>query len=84
MLSGVSFVTFKFNLSKMFFFLSVHIVIATPGRILDLMNKKVAKMDRCSMLVMDEVRIFFFEFFFSVFFSYVHLKKYCSMQFYTR
>eukprot|EP00112_Aurelia_sp_Birch-Aquarium-sp1_P015335 Seg339.8 transcript_id=Seg339.8/GoldUCD/mRNA.D3Y31 product="putative ATP-dependent RNA helicase DDX6" protein_id=Seg339.8/GoldUCD/D3Y31 len=33
---------------------TVHVVIATPGRILDLINKKVAKVDRCSMLVMDE------------------------------
>jgi superfamily II DNA/RNA helicase len=32
----------------------VHIVIATPGRILDLMEKKVAKMDHCKMLVLDE------------------------------
>lgn len=33
---------------------TVHIVIATPGRILDLMEKKVAKMDQCKMLVLDE------------------------------
>jgi ATP-dependent RNA helicase DDX6/DHH1 len=32
----------------------VHVVIATPGRILDLMNKGIAKVDKCSMLVMDE------------------------------
>lgn len=32
----------------------VHIIIATPGRILDLMRKGVAKMDCCQMLVMDE------------------------------
>lgn len=32
----------------------VHVVIATPGRILDLMEKKVAKMDKCKILVMDE------------------------------
>jgi ATP-dependent RNA helicase DDX6/DHH1 len=32
----------------------VHLVIATPGRILDLMDKGVAKMDHCKMLVLDE------------------------------
>ncbi|KAL9963645.1 hypothetical protein ACROYT_G027171 [Oculina patagonica] len=32
----------------------VHIIIASPGRILDLMRKGVAKMDHCQMLVMDE------------------------------
>lgn len=35
----------------------VHAVIATPGRILDLMEKKVAIMDKCRMLVLDEVPI---------------------------
>ena len=33
---------------------SVHIIIATPGRILDLMDKKVAKVDKCKILVLDE------------------------------
>lgn len=33
---------------------TVHIVIATPGRILDLMDKKVAKMEKCKTLVLDE------------------------------
>lgn len=33
---------------------NVHVIIATPGRILDLMEKKVAKMDKCKILVMDE------------------------------
>ncbi|KAG7157712.1 ATP-dependent RNA helicase me31b-like, partial [Homarus americanus] len=33
---------------------TVHAVIATPGRILDLMEKKVAIMDKCKMLVLDE------------------------------
>lgn len=33
---------------------TVHIVIATPGRILDLMDKKVAKMEKCKALVLDE------------------------------
>jgi ATP-dependent RNA helicase DDX6/DHH1 len=32
----------------------VHILVATPGRVLDLANKGVAKLDNCSMLVMDE------------------------------
>ncbi|XP_014666986.1 PREDICTED: ATP-dependent RNA helicase cgh-1-like [Priapulus caudatus] len=32
----------------------VHAVIATPGRILDLMNKGVAKMHKCNILVLDE------------------------------
>lgn len=32
----------------------VHIVIATPGRILDLMEKDVAKMSSCKILVLDE------------------------------
>ncbi|XP_013782813.1 putative ATP-dependent RNA helicase me31b [Limulus polyphemus] len=32
----------------------VHIVIATPGRILDLMEKNVAQMDKCNMLILDE------------------------------
>ncbi|XP_054715432.1 ATP-dependent RNA helicase me31b-like isoform X2 [Uloborus diversus] len=33
---------------------NVHIIIATPGRILDLMEKNVAKMDRCNVLILDE------------------------------
>ncbi|XP_076030239.1 ATP-dependent RNA helicase me31b isoform X1 [Oratosquilla oratoria] len=33
---------------------TVHAVIATPGRILDLMEKKVAVMEKCKMLVLDE------------------------------
>lgn len=32
----------------------VHIIIATPGRILDLMDKNVANMDNCRILVLDE------------------------------
>lgn len=49
-------------LVKLFFFFScfaspaVHVVIATPGRILDLIKKGVAKVDKTQMLVMDEVR----------------------------
>lgn len=33
---------------------TVHIVVATPGRVLDLTNKGVCKLDKCSILVMDE------------------------------
>jgi len=33
---------------------TVHVVVATPGRILDLMKKKIADMSKCEMLVMDE------------------------------
>lgn len=32
----------------------VQLIIATPGRILDLMDKQVAKMDQCKILVLDE------------------------------
>lgn len=41
---------------------AVHVVIATPGRILDLIKKGVAKVDKTQMMVMDEVRfaLFFF------------------------
>lgn len=34
---------------------AVHVVIATPGRILDLMKKGVAKVDKVQIMVMDEV-----------------------------
>jgi ATP-dependent RNA helicase DDX6/DHH1 len=33
---------------------NVHLVVATPGRILDLMEKKVAKVDKCKVLCLDE------------------------------
>lgn len=33
---------------------TIHIVVATPGRILDLANKGVAKLSTCRILVMDE------------------------------
>lgn len=33
---------------------SVQVIIATPGRILDLMDKNVANMDHCKTLVLDE------------------------------
>lgn len=32
----------------------VHVVVGTPGRILDLMNKALIKTDACKMLVLDE------------------------------
>lgn len=34
----------------------VHVVIATPGRILDLIKKGVAKVNQVQMIVLDEVR----------------------------
>lgn len=36
----------------------VHLVVATPGRIWDLAQKEVAKLDQCKMLAMDEVTMF--------------------------
>jgi ATP-dependent RNA helicase DDX6/DHH1 len=33
---------------------TVHILVGTPGRILDLANKNVAKLSNCDMIVMDE------------------------------
>lgn len=36
----------------------VHVVIATPGRLLDLMKKGLAKADKVHMMVMDEVGLF--------------------------
>lgn len=32
----------------------VHVVIATPGRILDLISKDIAKVEKCNMIVLDE------------------------------
>ena len=32
----------------------VHIIIATPGRLLDLINKDIAKLDACRVIVLDE------------------------------
>jgi len=32
----------------------VHIVIATPGRLLDLVNKNIAKLDACRVIILDE------------------------------
>uniref|UniRef100_A0AC34QHV5 RNA helicase n=2 Tax=Panagrolaimus sp. JU765 TaxID=591449 RepID=A0AC34QHV5_9BILA len=33
---------------------AVHLIVATPGRILDLVEKNVAVMDKCKMMVLDE------------------------------
>uniref|UniRef100_A0A913HTW4 RNA helicase n=1 Tax=Strongyloides stercoralis TaxID=6248 RepID=A0A913HTW4_STRER len=33
---------------------TVHLVVATPGRILDLIEKKIAKVDKCNTIVLDE------------------------------
>lgn len=33
---------------------TVHLIVATPGRILDLMNKEIVNASKCAMLVLDE------------------------------
>jgi len=33
----------------------VHVIVATPGRILDLLNKNLIKTDDCKVLILDEV-----------------------------
>jgi hypothetical protein len=33
----------------------VHAIIATPGRILDLLNKNLVKIGKCGIMVLDEV-----------------------------
>jgi len=38
----------------MWFVALVHVIIATPGRILDLMEKKVTQVENCKILVLDE------------------------------
>lgn len=43
-----------------FMYFSVHVVIATPGRILDLIKKGVAKVNQVQMVVLDEVSALFF------------------------
>lgn len=35
----------------------VHLIIATPGRILDLLNKRLVKAEHCQKLVLDEVTL---------------------------
>lgn len=32
----------------------IHVIVATPGRILDLISKNIAKVDQCNMIVLDE------------------------------
>ena len=34
---------------------TVHVIVATPGRILDLASRGVAKLQNCNMVVLDEV-----------------------------
>lgn len=34
----------------------VHVIVATPGRILDLLEKRICNVSKCHMLVLDEVR----------------------------
>ena len=33
----------------------MHVIVATPGRIIDLMEKGIANVSKCHMLVLDEV-----------------------------
>ena len=35
-------------------YFQVHLVVATPGRILDLMEKRVANVEKCKLLCLDE------------------------------
>ena len=39
---------------------TVHILVGTPGRILDLASKGVANLTQCKTVIMDEVRFNFF------------------------
>lgn len=39
----------------LFIYVTVHVIIATPGRILDLIKKGVAKVNQVQMVVLDEV-----------------------------
>ncbi len=34
---------------------TVHVVVATPGRILDLANRGEAKLEMCKLVILDEV-----------------------------
>ena len=34
---------------------TVHVIVATPGRLLDLIEKNIAQVNNCQMLVLDEV-----------------------------
>lgn len=35
----------------------VHILVGTPGRVLDLADKGIANLKDCTTLIMDEVRV---------------------------
>lgn len=48
----------------LFFYFTVHVIIATPGRILDLLDKSIAKVDHCRILVLDEVSNLIYQFVF--------------------
>lgn len=39
---------------------AVHLLVGTPGRIVDLAQKNICKLNECNMLVMDEVGFFCF------------------------
>ena len=47
-----------FYLLNLLFLSAVHVIVATPGRILDLMEKGVADVSKCQILVLDEVRVY--------------------------
>ena len=51
--------TLVFSLVSSFCF-SVHAIIATPGRILDLLNKNLVKIGKCGIMVLDEVSVLHF------------------------
>lgn len=59
-MSGICFIFYGFCISTEQYidwfsmFVTVQVIIATPGRMIDLMDKQVAKMDQCRMLVLDE------------------------------
>ena len=38
----------------MYMSLTVHVIVATPGRLLDLLEKGIANASQCHMLVLDE------------------------------
>lgn len=40
----------------------VHLLVGTPGRILDLANKNVCVLNNCNMLILDEVLRYFSSF----------------------
>ena len=42
------------DLTIFFCLFQVHLVVATPGRILDLMEKKIADVNNCKILCLDE------------------------------